>query len=64
MSKMDITKTFKCDEEFLGYLSHLLTSLVDYNLSEIIRQSVLIAGPFLEKHPRCGKTIGVPKLDQ
>jgi hypothetical protein len=61
---MDITKTFKCDEEFLAYLSHLLTTLHDYNLSEIIRQSVLIAGPFLEQHPRCGKSIEVPKNGQ
>lgn len=64
MGKMDVTKTFKCDEEFLGYLSHLLITLSDYNLSEIIRQSVLIAGPFLLQHPRCGKSIGVPTNSQ
>jgi hypothetical protein len=61
--KKDVTKCFKCDEEFERYLGQLLMSLPDYNLSEIVRQSIMIAGPFLKEHPVCGKTIGIPKTD-
>jgi hypothetical protein len=59
--KKDVTKCFKCDEEFEHFLGQLLLNLPEYNLSEIIRQSILIASPFLKEHPICGKSIGIPK---
>jgi hypothetical protein len=64
MSKMTITRTFKADEEFDNYLGLLARQLSDYSISEIIRQSVLIAGPFLLEHPQCGKSIGIPHKNQ
>jgi len=64
MGKMVITRTFKIDEEFDDYLGQLARQLSDYSVSEIIRQSVLIAGPFLLQHPRCGKAIGIPDRTQ
>lgn len=64
MGKMIITRTFKTDEEFDNYLGQLARQLPDYSISEIIRQSVLIAGPFLLEHPRCGKSIGIPDQRQ
>jgi len=64
MGKMTITRTFKIDEEFDNYLGQLARQLSDYSVSEIIRQSVLIAGPFLQQHPDCGKRIGIPEQRQ
>jgi hypothetical protein len=59
--KMTITRTFKADEEFDDYLGQLSKLLPDYSVSHIIRQAVLIAGPFLIEHPECAKNIGIPK---
>lgn len=61
--KMLITKCFKWDEEFENYLGRLLVGLPEYNLSEIIRQSVLIAGPFLTEHPSVGKNVSTPRRE-
>jgi hypothetical protein len=61
--KKEHTKNFKCDDEFHRFLADLVMSLPDYNLSEIIRQSILIAAPFLKEHPRCAKMIGIPRTD-
>ena len=61
--KMLITKCFKCDEDFEQYLGRLLLGLPEYNLSEIIRQSVLIAGPFLLDHPNVGKSVSTPRRE-
>jgi hypothetical protein len=58
--KMTVTKCFKCDDDFERFLGNLLISLPEYNLSEIIRQSVLIASPFLREHPMCSKSVGIP----
>jgi hypothetical protein len=60
MSKMDITKTFKVDEEFEQYLSKLVVDL-DWTLSSVIRQSIIIAAPFLRVHPRHALSIGLPE---
>lgn len=59
--KMDITRTFKVDEDFDSYLGHLSKQLPDYSLSHIIRQCVLIAGPFVMEHPECARNVGIPK---
>jgi hypothetical protein len=61
--KKEHIKNFKCDDDFLKYLGELALNLPDYNLSEIIRQSILIAAPFLKEHPRCAKMIGIPRGD-
>ena len=62
--KMTVTKCFKCDEDFEHYLGQLLLSMPDCNLSEIVRQSVLIAGPFLKEHPEFSKSIGIPRTER
>jgi hypothetical protein len=60
MGKMDITRTFKTDQEFDDYLGRMSRLLPDYSISHIIRQCVLIAGPFVIEHPECARNVGIP----
>ena len=60
--KKDLIKNFKIDDDLAQYLSHLVMS-TNYKLSEIFRQSILIAGPIIEQHPERAKDIGIPDYE-
>ena len=61
MGKRDITKNFRIDEEFEGWLGKQLTEL-DCSLSDLIRTSVLLAIGQLKENPSLLRLITLEQL--
>jgi hypothetical protein len=63
VGKLDHIKSFKVDDDFSSYLTYLQRNLPDWSLAKIIRQSILLAAPFILAHPECADRIGIPRVD-
>ena len=62
MSKFDILRNFKVNDDIENLIGHALTEL-DCNFSELMRTSFLLALPQIMVNPSLLKTIRVEGLD-